>query len=63
METSKGQIIQLLLIVTTNFIEIRRVKRGIKVGNLSDAHTGPIIGVYGLIPYKLTNKKYKEAPL
>lgn len=54
--------IQSLMVVTANFIDILRIKRGIKAGNVTEAHTGPIIGLYALIPYKLTEKKYKDSP-
>ncbi|KAL4445096.1 hypothetical protein ABPG74_018824 [Tetrahymena malaccensis] len=53
---------QSLMIATSNFIDILRIKRGLKAGNVSEAHTGPIIDLYALIPFKLTQKKYKESP-
>jgi hypothetical protein len=31
--------------VTDNFIDVLIMKRGIKAGNLLDAHKGPIIGI------------------
>ncbi|EGR30566.1 WD repeat protein, partial [Ichthyophthirius multifiliis] len=54
--------LQQLLVVTANFIDVLRIKRGVKAGNITEAHTGPIIDLYALIPYKLTDKKYKDTP-
>ena len=48
--------------VTANFIDVLKIKRGLKAGNITEAHTGPIIDLYSLIPYKLTDKKYKDTP-
>lgn len=50
------------MVVTSNFIDILKIKRGLKAGNVTEAHTGPIIDLYALIPYKLTDKRYKESP-
>lgn len=36
---------QQLLIFTDSFIDVLRMKRGIKAGNLLDVHKGPIIGL------------------
>ena len=53
---------QQLLVVTANFIDVLRIKRGVKAGNISESHTGSIIGLYGLVPYKLTGGHYKDNP-
>ena len=51
-----------LVVFTANYIDVLRIKRGIKAGNIADSHSGAIIGLYALIPAKLMdNKKYKEA--
>lgn len=39
-----------------------KIKRGMKAGNLSEQHTGSIVGLYGLVPYKLTGGHYKDNP-
>lgn len=54
--------VQAIMVVTAHFIDILRIKRGVKAGNISEAHTGPIIDIYALIPFKLTEKKYKDTP-
>jgi hypothetical protein len=36
--------------VTEGFIDVLRIKRGIKAGNVLDAHTGSIIGLYAQVP-------------
>ena len=48
--------------VTGNFIDVLRVKRGLKAGNIMESHTGAIVGIYGLVPFKLTGGHYRDTP-
>lgn len=48
--------------VCDNYIDVLRIKRGVKAGNIFETHTGAIIGLYGLVPYKLTKGAYKDSP-
>lgn len=51
-----------LFVVTGNFIDVLRVKRGLKAGNIMESHTGSIVGIYGLVPFKLTGGHYRDTP-
>jgi hypothetical protein len=50
-----------LLIATEFFIDVVRIKRGVKSGE-GNSHAEAIVGIYGLEPYKITNKKVKDSP-
>ena len=50
-----------LLIATELFIDVVRVKRGVKSGE-GNSHTESIVAIYGLEPYKITNHKVKDSP-
>jgi|JI6StandDraft_1071083.scaffolds.fasta_scaffold06094_5 hypothetical protein len=50
-----------LLIATEFFIDVVRVKRGVKSGE-GNSHTESIVAIYGLEPYKVTNQKVKDSP-
>ena len=60
LEYLSGQ--SLLIVAGDNFIDVVHIKRGLKAGNIKDAHSGPIIGLFGLVPYKITEGYYKEPP-
>ena len=51
-----------LFVVTESSIDVLRVKRGLKAGNIMESHTGSIIGIYGLVPFKLTGGHYRDTP-
>ena len=36
------------MIFTDGFVDVLRMKRGIKAGNLLDAHKGPIVGLISI---------------
>ena len=38
-------------------IDVLKIKRGIKKGNVVDGHTAPVVGVAVVDPFKLTKKK------
>ena len=48
--------------MTESSIDVLRVKRGLKAGNIMESHTGSIIGIYGLVPFKLTGGHYRDTP-
>lgn len=37
-----------------------KINRGIKAGNVLEAHTDSVVGLYGLVPYKITQGRYKD---
>ena len=49
-----------LMIVCENFIDIVRIKRTAKQGNIIDGHTGPILGLEVIDPIKLSSQKSKD---
>ena len=38
----------MILIITDNFIDVLRSKRGIKAGNFLDTHRGSVVGLIGV---------------
>lgn len=50
-----------LLIATESFIDVVKIKRGVKSGE-GNSHTEAIVAIYGLEPYKVTNHKVKDSP-
>lgn len=49
-----------LMVVCENFIDIVRIKRTAKQGNIIDGHSGPIIGLEVIDPLKLSFLKSKD---
>ncbi len=52
-----------LIVVTPHYIDVLRIRRGMKAGNISEQHTGAVVGLFGLVPYKLTGGHFKDNPL
>ena len=49
-----------LMVVCENFVDIVRIKRTAKQGNIIDGHTGPIMGLEVIDPIKLSFQKSKD---
>ena len=50
-----------MLLCTESYIEVIKIKKGIKSGE-ANCHVDSIIGMFALEPFKVTNRKVKESP-
>lgn len=50
-----------LLICTETFVDVVKVKKGVKSGE-GNSHSDSIIGIFALEPFKLTKQKIKDSP-